>query len=185
MDVRLARLDDLSGIAAIENHAIEHTAASFHTAPRALGELEREWAELRERFPWFVAADDDATVLGFARSGPHKGRCAYGWTAEVSVYVAPSAHRRGIGRALYAALLPTLQAQGVRVATATIALPNPPSVGLHEAFGFRHAGTLRRVGWKLERWHDVGTWQLDLVDDERPPSPVRPVSAVLPARDWA
>ena len=67
---------------------------------------------------------------------------------------------RGVGRALYAALLERLRALGYHAAIAGIALPNEGSVRLHEAVGFEYVGTFREVGRKFEAWHDVGFWQL-------------------------
>ena len=69
------------------------------------------------------------------------------------------ASRQGIGRALYAALLPLLADKGFHAAFAGIALPNEASVGLHEAMGFTPVGIYREVGWKLGGWRDVGWWQ--------------------------
>jgi len=81
---------------------------------------------------------------------------------EVSAYVHPDRRRRGVGRSLYTALLAVLVLQGYREACAGITLPNPASVGLHQALGFDPVGVYRRVGWKLGCWHDVGWWQRSL-----------------------
>ena len=47
-------------------------------------------------------------------------------------------------------------------------LPNAASQRLHESFGFVKVGAYERVGWKFNRWHDVGYWQLHLRNVERP-----------------
>lgn len=75
------------------------------------------------------------------------------------VYVAPEVRGTGVGRALYAALLPELARRAFHAAFAGIALPNPVSVGLHESVGFEPLGIYREVGFKFDRWHDVGWWQ--------------------------
>ena len=54
---------------------------------------------------------------------------------------------------------------------AGIGQPNPASVRLHEAFGFRRVGTLPRIGWKLGKWHDVGYWALNFGEPDEPPEP--------------
>lgn len=122
--------------------------------------------------PWLVL-ERDGRVEGFAYAGPHRARGGYRWAAEVSVYVAADARRAGVGRALYSALLELLARQGLRIALAGITLPNPPSVGLHEALGFRPVGIYRGVGWKAGAWRDVGWWQLALgpQDGAGPPAP--------------
>ena len=96
----------------------------------------------------------------------------------MSVYVDPSAHRRGVGGALYESFLPVLRSQCYALLLAGITQPNPGSVRLHEKFGFVRCGTYHRVGWKFGGWHDVGYWELDLAPDRAPPSPLRPVAEV-------
>src|SRR5207253_2092493 len=78
----------------------------------------------------------------------------------------------------YTALLACLALQGFRSAVGVIALPNPASVGLHERVGFAPAGVLRAVGYKHERWHDVGWWQRALGAQDQSPEPPRSLAAV-------
>ncbi len=99
-------------------------------------------------------------LIGFARSGPWKTREAYSQTCEIGVYVRPEFHGKGVGKALYAALLPALRECGFRTVLAGIALPNPASVRLHESFGMTHFGTMHKVGYKFGQWWDVGYWEL-------------------------
>jgi phosphinothricin acetyltransferase len=156
--VRFARESDMPEICGIVDHYIANTSFNFRTAPQQPEEWLAEWTRLHARYPWLVACDGGA-VLGVAYATPWKAREAYDWSVEVTTYVDHRAARRGIGRALYSRLLPMLDAQGYRTEIAVIGLPNAASVGFHEAFGFRHAGTLREVGWKHGGWHDVGLWQ--------------------------
>ena len=107
----------------------------------------------------WLAAELNGRVAGYAYSSPHRDRAAYASSCDVAVYVDPADGRQGIGRALYAALLPLLAAKGYHAAFAGIALPNEASVGLHEAMGFTPVGIYREVGWKLGAWRDVGWWQ--------------------------
>src|SRR5690606_7653606 len=81
--------------------------------------------------------------------------------------------RRGIGRALYAALLPLLRRQGYVTAAGGITLPNPASVALHESLGFRQAALYPHVGFKHGAWRDVGWWTLQLTTPPAaPPEPI-------------
>jgi phosphinothricin acetyltransferase len=179
MPTRLAHSDDLPAILANSNWAAEHTAANFAVEPETLQSWRESWEATRRTHPWFVAVDSSGAVLGFSKASPWKGRCAYHWAVETSVYVRHDHHGCRIGHALYRALLSTLAAQGYHVALGGITLPNPASVRLHESFGFRRVAVLERIGWKFGRWHDVGYWELILRQGE--PGPIRPVADVAVA----
>ncbi|MHC4992795.1 MAG: GNAT family N-acetyltransferase [Planctomycetota bacterium] len=170
--VRLAREDDLVEIVAISNRAAEQTPANFAVEPESLESWQSQWRLTSRTHPWLVAADHDDSLLGFAKASRHRQRGAYHWTAEISVYVEPGHHGRGIGRALYDRLIDMLRRQGYHTLLAGIALPNDASVRLHESVGFRHVGTYRQVGRKFGRWHDVGYWQLMLRDASDPPGEI-------------
>lgn len=171
--VRPARPDDAAAIAAIYAPHVTQGVASFEEVAPDAAEMTRRMAA-GTSCPWLVA--EDGEVLGYAYAGPYATREAYRWAVETTVYVADGARGRGVGRALYAALIAALHDQGYAQAVAKIALPNPASVALHEAVGFRHVGTLERIGWKQDRWVDVGLWQRAL-DEQAGPAPrrVRPV----------
>src|SRR5579875_154873 len=152
---------DAAACAAIYAPAVRDSAISFEEVPPGADEMAARIAALGAIRPWLVA-ERDGSVAGFAYGSLHRERAAYRWASDVSVYVAADQRRRGIGRALYVALLDRLAAQGLRMACAGIALPNPASVALHESLGFRPVGVYRNIGFKLGRWWDVGWWQLAL-----------------------
>jgi phosphinothricin acetyltransferase len=114
----------------------------------------RQSALLAGDFPYLVAEFDGA-IAGYAYAGPYRARPGYRFTIEDSIYVAPDAHRHGIGRALLDRLLVEAQARGFRQMIAVIGdSAHRPSIALHEAFGFHHVGTLEAVGFKFGRWLD-------------------------------
>ncbi len=163
MLIRAATEDDFDGIAGILNHFIQHTAIHFAYEPLAATDLRDQWARQRSRYP-FVVAEVEQRVAGFARAGAWRDRAAYAWTPESGVYVDEAHQRRGLGKALYARLFDIMSAQGFHSVVAGIALPNDPSVRLHEALGFVSVGRVARAGWKHGAWHDVGFWQKDLAE---------------------
>ena len=144
--------------------------------------MERRIQEQANTHPWLVF-ERAGTVLGYAYASPHRARAAYQWSAEVSVYVDPRAHRSGVGRALYTALFDLLRRQHYVNAFAGITLPNPSSVGLHEAMGFIPIGVFRQIGFKFDRWHDVAWLQLRLRQDPRPVSSPLPLADVSGSDD--
>ena len=168
VSIRPATSADAAAIAAVYASYVDGGYATFETSPPDAAEYERRMLA-RPRLPWLVA-EEDATVLGFAYAARHRERAAYRWSADVSVYLSPGATGRGVGRALYEQLLPAVASLGYVSAFAGIALPNPASVGLHEALGFTLVGIYRDVGYKLGQWRDVGWWQLALRDPPDEPS---------------
>jgi phosphinothricin acetyltransferase len=166
--IRSARDDDFPTIAAITNHYIATTSIHFAYEPVSTDAIRSLWLAGRERYPWFVA-EAHGTVVGYAKAGIWRDRAAYAWTTEIGLYIAPDAHRRGFGRALYRELLAELEDRGFRSAIAGITLPNDPSVAFHEAFGFGWVGTVRDAGYKLGAWHDLGFWQKRFTMAAEPP----------------
>jgi phosphinothricin acetyltransferase len=183
LEIRMAIDDDAEQIAAIYAPYVRDTPISFEVDPPTGAEMAARIAAVSASHPWLVCTDG-ARVVGYSYAGKHHERAAYRWSADVSVYVDASAHRRGIGRALYTALLQVIAAQRFYNAYAGITLPNPPSVGLHEAMGFTPVGVYRRVGFKLGAWHDVGWWALALRPPDLVPAAPRPVGALRGTAEW-
>ena len=167
---------DAAACAAIYAPFVADSAVSFEEEPPDADEMRRRIERISAAYPWLVA-ESDGEVAGFAYGCPHRDRAAYRWAADVTVYVDEPYRRRGVGKALYGALLPLLHRQGLRIACAGITLPNDASVALHESCGFRPVGVYRRIGFKLGRWHDVGWWQLELdpAGDDPPGEPGPPL----------
>jgi phosphinothricin acetyltransferase len=168
-EIRVAREGDGAGVAAIYDPIVRDTAISFEVDPPGAAEMRRRIGVTLETHPWLVCADGES-VRGYAYASRHRERAAYRWSVDVTVYVHEQARRRGVGRALYTALLTLLVRQGYRQAYGGITLPNAGSVGLHESQGFRRIGVYEDVGWKLGAWHAVGWWGRELAPATAVPS---------------
>ncbi|ODT30355.1 MAG: GNAT family N-acetyltransferase [Kaistia sp. SCN 65-12] len=170
--MRVATPDDGGALAEIYGPIVRDTSISFETDPPT-GEIMAQRVESTTATHPYLAATRSGRLVGYAYASKHRERAAYRWSVDVTIYVAPDAHRSGVGRALYGPLLSILRAQGFRNAFAGIALPNAGSVGLHEALGFAPVGIYRNVGFKHGSWHSVGWWGLELADGlETPGEPV-------------
>ncbi len=179
--IELATEAEVPRILDISNWAAAHTTANFATAPEPLEQWLEMWRATSATHPWLVARDENGDVGGFARAMPHKARQAYAWSVDVSVYLAPELHGRGVGTSLYHALLELLRAQGFVTAIAGITAGHLASERLHAKLGFTRCATFARVGWKLNQWHDVGYWQLHLHPADHPPAPLLSVEAARSA----
>ena len=171
--VREALAEDMSPVSDLVNHFIETSWFNFRNQPQTTVEWLAEWERYSRDYPWLIAETGDE-IVGVAYAAPFKLREAYRWCAEVTIYVSPAHHKKGVGRALYEKLIPILQQRGFHSVVALVALPNPPSVALHEAFGFVPAGRLQDAGFKMGEWHDIGFWQLVLTESSAPPRATRP-----------
>jgi L-amino acid N-acyltransferase YncA len=168
--IRLATPEDAAAILAIYAPIVRDTAISFEVEPPTLVEMAERIATTLPHLPWLVC-DRQGEVLGYVYASAHRARAAYQWSVDVTVYIQAAARRTGIGRALYTALFALLALQGFCQCFAGITLPNPASVGLHEALGFQALGIYRRVGYKRGAWHDVGWWQRTLQPCPSLPAP--------------
>lgn len=164
INIRRATEADLPALLDIYNHYVIHTPVNFDIEPRTLAQR-REWfAEFMPsgKYQCFVA-EEGGRVVGYACSSRFKEKAAYATTIEASIYCAHDCGGRGIGRKLYAALFEALKGEDIHRAFAGITLPNVGSVGIHEAFGFRHIGTYSEIGRKFGRYWDVGLYLKDMV----------------------
>lgn len=154
--VRWARETDVPRLTEIYNAEVRGSAATFDTRERTV--LERmDWfrAHGTPRYPLLVA-EVDGVVAGYACLSPYRPHDAYASTAELSVYVDAAFRGHGLGARLLEALLDEARRCGeLHVIVSVIAGGNAASVHLHERFGFRYAGTLPQVGYKLGAFHDI------------------------------
>ena len=182
--IRVATEDDAPGMLEIYGPVVRETAISFETHPPDTEEFcGRIRASLEQRL-WLVC-ESNGVIAGYAYATQFNPREAYIWSVEVSVYVHPEFHRRGIGRALYASLFRCLALQGYCTTVARITLPNPASVALHESMGFQAVGVNRGIGFKHGQWHDVGIWQMEIQPLPRNPKAPRPFVILTHTEEWS
>lgn len=154
--IRPSQLEDIPAITAIYAHHVLHGTGTFEVDPPTQDDMTSRRADvLAKRLPYLVATEGDK-LLGFAYCNWFKPRPAYRFSAEDSIYMAPDAQSRGLGRALLAELMAQAELAGVRKLIAVIGdSANVGSVGVHRSVGFSHVGTLKSCGWKFDRWLDV------------------------------
>jgi L-amino acid N-acyltransferase YncA len=160
ISIRPVESTDLDAIQRIYAHHVLHGLASFEETPPDAAELARRWRAIADAgLPYLCAIDGPATdgvtgpIVGYAYAGPHRPRSAYRFSVEDSVYVAPGAAGRGVGRALLRRLIDICTDLGKRQMIAVIGdSGNEASIGLHRACGFKLVGTFAAIGFKHGRW---------------------------------
>lgn len=159
--LRIAEARDASRIAEIYRPYVEETSITFEEEAPSAADMEGRIAKVGASYPWLVA-EEDGEVLGYAYASKHRERAAYRWSLETSIYIERESRGRGLGCALYGALIPILREMGIESLYGGITLPNPRSVAIHARFGFEPLCTFARVGFKRGAWHDVGWMALRL-----------------------
>ena len=158
--IRSATPADAAAIAAIYAWYVEHSVITFEVEPVPAAEMARRIEAVLAAHEWLVL-ERGAEILGYAYASRFRERAAYAHATESTIYLRHGLEGRRLGGPLYTELVRRTFARGYRHLVGAIALPNEPSVRLHERLGFRKVGQLVRIGFKLGRWIDVGTWQLE------------------------
>ena len=159
--IRSAQPSDSQAIAEIYNYYVMNSHATFETEPIDGEEMKTRVKRVLEelKLPWNVLEEDNE-VVGYAYATQWKARAAYARTTETSVYLHKDHFGKGYGSRLYIALLNQLKKEGYHAIIGGISLPNEGSIKLHEKLGFEKVGVLKQVGYKFDRWIDVGYWEL-------------------------
>ena len=174
--IRAAAPEDAAAILEIYRHYVENTAVSFEYETPSVEEFRARIVNTLRKYPYF-AAERDGELLGYAYAGAFHPRAAYGWCAELTVYLRPDERGRGLGRRLYEALESALAEMGVLNLYACIADPvaedeylTADSARFHERMGFSPVGRFTRCGYKFGRWYDM-IWMEKLIGEHRADQP--------------
>jgi L-amino acid N-acyltransferase YncA len=160
--IRQSAASDAEAISRIYNHYIRETIITFEEQPVSASVMAERIAEVTAAaLPWLVAERDGA-IMGYAYASTWRERSAYRFSVETTIYLVPHCLGKGIGTDLYQKLLKQLKDLGLHMAIGGIALPNAASVALHEKLGFNKVAQFPEVGFKFDKWIDVGYWQLAL-----------------------
>lgn len=160
--IRPVRPEDAAALAAIYRPYVETTAITFESTAPTAEEFVRRIAATTARYPYLVAVDATGRVLGYAYADTFKGRAAYDWSVETSIYVDAGARGKGLGRLLYATLEQRLARQHICNLYACLASPRGADPALdessrrfHEKLGYRLVGTFTQCACKFGRWYDM------------------------------
>ena len=177
--IRPATPADTEALLAIYAPYID-TSITFEYDLPTPAEFRARIESISRTYPYLVY-EEEGRLLGYAYAHRYRERAAYQWGAELSVYVDKTAQGRGVGRALYAALMELLALQGVRTVYGVVTQPNEKSDRLHRGLGFSVAGVVHSAGFKAGRWHDVVTYEKAIGDYSGPPAPLKSIREADPA----
>lgn len=161
IEIRTAVLDDTEKILDIYRYYVLNTAITFEYTVPTVEEFKERIAKTLTKYPYLVAVQDD-TILGYAYAGEFVGRAAYGWSAELTIYLAQNARKCGLGRRLYEKLEQILKEMGVLNLYACIGYPERDdeyltknSAEFHKHMGFEKVGEFHKCGYKFNHWYNM------------------------------
>lgn len=165
--IRECTVDDMPSVQAIYAREVETGLASFEYEPPAVEEMTRRFQDFRTSGMPYYVAEIGGQVVGYAYGSPFRPRIGYRFTAEDSVYLAPEARGRGVGKLLLKKVIQDCERGGWRQMIAAIGdSGNSASIALHASLGFKQIGVQKSVGFKLGQWVDVVIMQRELGDGD-------------------
>lgn len=160
--IRNANEADAEALVNIYNYYITDTVITFEELPVTAEAFAGRIRHIVEDGYPYLVAEEDGEILGYAYASQFRTRVAYRFTTETTVYLKHGVSGKGLGTALYTALLEELKKRKFHVALGGITVPNAASVALHEKLGFKKIAHFSECGFKFNQWLDVGFWELKL-----------------------
>lgn len=154
MNIRITKIEDAKELLDIYRYYVENTSITFEYDVPSIEEFENRIKSTLLKYPYIVA-EEDSKIYGYAYAGAFKGRRAYDWAVETSIYVKNGDSRHGVGTLLYNELEKYLKLQNIINVNACITYPNEKSEEFHKRFGYKTIGHFTKCGYKFGKWHDM------------------------------
>ena len=156
--IKEVKLSDAKAIVDIYNYYILNTNITFEEKQLTVDDMEERIIEKTAKHPWIVY-ERDGQVIGYAYLSGWHSRSAYRYSNEASIYLDSNEKGHGIGKELFGQLLEVSKCYGVHTIVSGITIPNTESISLHEKFGFKKIAEFEEIGFKNNKWLNVGYWQ--------------------------
>lgn len=173
INIRDAQIEDAERLLEIYGYYVENTAITFEYDIPSIEEFKGRIRKTKEKYPYLVI-EVDGIIMGYAYAGAFKGRAAYDWAVELSIYLDKDAKKMGLGRRLYDQMTEILKSMGIVNLYACITYPNiedeyssKNSAQFHEHLGFTLCGTFHNCGYKFGRWYNM-IWMEKIIGEHLP-----------------
>ena len=163
MEILPAAEEDLADIQAIYAHHVLNGTGSFEEVPPALEEMIARFRANQEAGHAWLVARDASGCLGFGYYGPFRARAAYRTRWRTACMCARGCAARASARPSSPRCWNMRRRRASSRCWRLIGdSENAGSIGVHASLGFLPVGTLRKVGYKFDRWLDVVMMQKTL-----------------------
>ncbi len=186
--IRDAVLGDAERILEIYSYYVENTAITFEYVTPSIEEFRGRMTNTMQKYPYLVIEDEDGVIQGYSYAGPLKGRAAYDWSAEMTVYLAADVLRRGYGKQIYDAMEEALQNMGILNLYACIGYPREEDQFLqsnsevfHAHIGYKLIGVFHECGYKFGTWYDMIWMEKIIGEHSKKMQPITPYPAIAKA----
>ena len=156
INIRPAERRDLPRLTEIYNYYVVNTPVTFDIEPYTVERREAWFSQFgatgRHRL---LVAESGGHVAGYAGTTRFRPKAAYETTVETTIYCAPEAVGKGIGKRLYSVLFEALRGEDIHRFVAGYALPNPATAAIHARFGFNVVGVFSENGRKFGKYWGV------------------------------
>lgn len=159
--IRYATIADAPRLLEIYSYYVENTVITFEYKVPTLEEFKSRIENTLKKYP-YLCIEKDGFVVGYSYAGSFKGRAAYDWSVETTIYLDRTVQKCGLGRKLYEALEEELKKMGILNLYACIGYPQKEdqyltknSACFHEHLGYTTVGTFHNCGYKFNRWYDM------------------------------
>ncbi|MDO4814514.1 MAG: GNAT family N-acetyltransferase [Gemella sp.] len=177
IELRMARVDDAASLLNIYAYYVNETNITFEYDVPSIEEFATRIKEILKKYPYIVA-EKDGHILGYAYANTFKGRAAYDWTVEWSIYLDKNHSAKGIGQKLFDKLVEILKEQNIVTIEGCITYPNEKSLAFHKKNGFKEVAYFNKVGYKFDKWHDVVWYEKALSEHQDKPQAVKWINEI-------
>lgn len=185
ISIRKATVSDAERLLEIYDFYVKNTAITFEYETPSVVEFRARIEKTLNRYPYLLI-QKEGRVAGYAYAGPLKGRAAYDWSCEMSIYIDRNEQKCGLGRLLYEAMEEVLKKMGILNLYSCIAYPGTEdeylttnSADFHAHLGYVKVGEFHKCGYKFGRWYNMIWMEKIIGEHKNRQAPVRYNSDLL------
>lgn len=161
LEIKEASIRDAKELLSIYDYYVKNTAITFELITPSEKEFKKRIKNIKKNYPYIILKDDDK-IVGYAYSNVFKGREAYKYSTEVTIYLDHNLKGKGYGKILYSELEKRLKEKGIKNLYACIASPiqideylNNNSEEFHNHIGYKRIGLFTKCGYKFNTWYNM------------------------------